>query len=235
MMLQLRLPLHAVPRLADKPFVNGAANSDAWERVFGSAAWPSGAMALVGPAGAGKSHLAAIWASRAGAWPMEEEPDLSGADLPRLAEDVDRRLGDSDYEVTLFHALNRAAQGMSGPLLLTGRDAPARWACRLPDLRSRLNALPCAVLAEPDDEALRDLLTAFFRERSIKPGDDLLDYLVRRIERSATGAAAIVDALDGACRDGARLGRPLARELLEGGSHTADLFPEALRDPHGDG
>ena len=231
MMAQLRLPLHAAPRLADKPFLRGRGNADAWARAFDAGAWPSGAMALTGPSGVGKSHLSAIWASRTGARAIEDEPDIGGADKPRLAEDVDRRLGDPDYDEALFHALNRAAHGLSGPLLLTGREAPSQWRCRLPDLRSRLNALPCAILSEPDDAGLRDLLTAFFRERSIRPGEELLDYLVRRIERSATGAAAVVEALDAACRDGARLGRALARELLDGGADTADLFETDAHDP----
>ena len=223
MMVQLRLPLHAAPRLADKPFVHGAGNADAWTRAFDAAAWPSGTLALVGPAGVGKSHLAAVWAARTGARAMQDDPDRGGADLPRLAEDVDRRLGDADYEEALFHALNRAAQGLSGPLLLTGREPPAQWPCTLPDLRSRLNALPCATLEEPDDAGLRDLLTAFFRERCV------LDYLVRRIERSAAAAGGIVDALDAACRGGARLGRTLARELLDA-SDTPDLFEAPARD-----
>lgn len=216
MMFQLRLPLHAAGPLAAKPFLSGEANAEAIARVMDWTAWPSGALALTGPPGAGKSHLAARWAARTDAWALEEDAGdpAPNVEIARVAEDADRALGDPAYEEVLFHALNRAARGLSGPLLLTGRTAPAQWPCRLRDLRSRLNALPVAGLGEPDDALLRALLVGFFRERSIRPGEDLLDYLVRRMERSASGAAAIVEALDAACRQGARLGRPLARELL---------------------
>ena len=70
------------------------------------------------------------------------------------------------------------------------------WTATLPDLRSRLNALPVAELPPPDDMVLEGLLRNFFRERSITPADDLILYLLRRIERSALSALDIVDRLE---------------------------------------
>ena len=89
------------------------------------------------------------------------------------------------------------------------------WPAVLPDLRSRLNALPVALLAEPDDAILTALLQKFFRERNIRPPEDLLPYLVRRIERSAPAALSIVQRLDERADALQRpISKALAREIL---------------------
>ena len=193
------------PSRAD--FVASDANGEAVRRLDAWPAWPGGVLALVGPAGSGKSHLAAVWAETAGAavW------DGAGAPAgPTLVEDADRRPADE----ALFHLLNAAAE--AGGVLLTARARPAAWPSALPDLRSRLNALPVAELAEPDDAVLSGVLARLFAERSIRPPDDLIPYLVRRIERSVPHARAVVARLD---EEAAALHRPvtraLAREVLE--------------------
>lgn len=194
---------------------------DAWPR------WHGGTLALAGPAGSGKTHLASIWAERAGA--ARIGPGASLADLgavpnqPILLEDADRADGD-----TLFHLINRAGE-LGGGLLLTARSAPASWPCDLPDLRSRLNALPVAVILPPDDDILRGVLTKFFRERNIRPNPDVFPYLVRRMERSVPVALAIVEKLDEASgADHRPVSRALARQILEEGDQSGDLFEKRL-------
>lgn len=209
---QLRLTLATPPALGLQDFVEAPSNAEACERLGEWRRWPGGALALVGPAGVGKSHLASLWARHVGAALLA--PGEAGEAAPVLAEDVDRRMEEPEFEEALFHAVNRAARG-GAPLLVTARALPAEIACVMPDLRSRLNALAVAVVGEPEDALLRRLLLKFFRERSVRPSEDLLTYLVRRMDRSAEGARAVVEALDRACRAGERLGRPLARTLLE--------------------
>src|SRR6202034_2986699 len=94
-----------------------------------------------------------------------------GAVLMEDAEDAD--------DETLFHLINMAEAG--GGLLLTSRSHPRACPARRPDLRSRLNALPVAEIGEPDDVVLEGVMRKFFRERSIKPTDDVYPYLMRRI------------------------------------------------------
>ena len=160
-----------------------------------------------------------MWAARAGATVVESiDGDLN--DLPPgpvLLEDVDRGVGDS----VLFHLINRADTG--GSLLLTGRVAPRQWSATLPDLRSRLNALLCVEIGPPDDAMLESLLAKFFRERYIRPEPDLFPYLVRRMERSAQAAKALVTRLDDAAAvSGRGITRALAREVLEADHDCGD-------------
>ena len=211
-----------------------ASNAEAVRAVEAWPAWHGGVLALVGPQGVGKSHLAQAWLKRARAVeldagaPPSDLRDLAGR--PVLVEQADQ----ADPE-TLFHLINMAAQPGAG-LLLTARTAPASWTCALPDLRSRLNALAVAELGEPDDELLRGVLQKFFRERHILPSDDIYPYLLRRMERSVPVALAIVERLDEASDAEHRpVSRALARQILEEGDGTTDLFETTLAEPDGSG
>lgn len=219
---QLRLELRRdVPRTRET-FAVGPSNENAVARLDAWPAWHGGALALVGPAGVGKSHLAGLWADRAGAVELDRNtPDLSQAERgPALIEDVDQGF---DGEA-LFHLINMAARE-GGGLLLTARTAPIGWPAPLPDLRSRLNALPTAIIEEPDDRVLEAVLRRFFAERSIRPANDLIAYLLARMERSVEAARDIVQRLDEAGDDGQRpITRVLARQILEDGAENLDLF-----------
>lgn len=183
--------------------------------------WPGGALVLTGPKGAGKTHLARAWAAAVGAAIYTPELELSKLEgRPVLIEDIDRgKVADE----ALFHLINMAGV-KGGGLLLTARKPPIQWKADLPDLRSRLNALTVAQLSEPDDELLRQVLEKFFRERNIRPADDIYPFLLRRIERSVPAAKAIVRRLDKAADDQQRsISRVLAREVLEA-DRTLELF-----------
>jgi chromosomal replication initiation ATPase DnaA len=124
----------------------------------------------------------------------------------------------------LFHHINRAG-ARGGGLLLPARRPPSGWPAALPDLRSRLNALPVAELLPPDDAVLSAALGKFFRERNIRPADDLIPYLLRRIERSIPRARAFVATLDETADAERRpISRALARRILENEAAAGDLI-----------
>lgn len=216
---QLPLDLPRAPGLSRADWVEGAANAEAGRRLDDWRRWPGGALALIGPAGVGKSHRAGVWAQEAGAARLSAATpsrDFPSTGAPVWVDDAD---GAADDE-TLFHLLNRAAHG-DGALLLTARTAPADWTAALPDLRSRLNALAVVELTEPDEALLTALLSKFFRERFAKPTPELLRYLVYRMPHSAEAAREVVERLMDA---GGRLGISLARQLL--GDEQAPLFDD---------
>ena len=218
--VQLWFDFPRAPGFERSRFVVSASNREAAAAVDAWPAWTGRRLALIGPRGAGKSHLAMAWAERTGARVIAADADIAALpNGPVLFEDADRRRDDT----LLFHLINRADLGDS--LLLTGRTLPRAWPTDLPDLRSRLNALPVASIGEPDDAVLEGLLVRLFRDRDIRPDAELLAYLVRRIERSGPAAEAIVDRLDAAGHAAGRaVNRVLARELLEDGDNTVDLF-----------
>jgi len=109
----------------------------------------------------------------------------------------------------MFHLLNLAREQRAF-VLLTARTAPAGWPIALPDLASRLRALPVVTLAAPDDAMLRAVLVKLFADRQLAVDDGLIAYLMVRIERSFAAARRVVAALD---REALRRQRPVTRAL----------------------
>lgn len=184
---QLRLGLDRPVSHAREAFIVSDCNRAALALIDAWPAWPAHSLVLVGPAGSGKSHLAAIWRQRSGARQVGPGQRPSG---PALLEDADDSLDDE----WLFHLLNRAEAGDS--LLITARTTPAAWPARLPDLRSRLNALTAVSLDPPDDAVLAGVMEKLFSERNIRPRPDVIGYAIRRIERSVPSAQELVVRID---------------------------------------
>ncbi len=221
--LALDLPVRAAT--GRQAFLVAPANEEALARIDGWRDWPEGKLALAGPPGAGKSHLAAVWASETGATVLIAPalPD-AGAVEPRavVVEKADRVAGDSRAEERLFHLHNRVlAEG--GRLLLVAREAPARWSTALPDLASRLAATQVARIGPPDDALLAAVLVKLFEDRQIAAPPALVTWLVPRMERSFAAAERLVAALDArALATGRRVGQKLAREVLEDAAPGVD-------------
>jgi chromosomal replication initiation ATPase DnaA len=218
---QLRLKLKRPASHARDDFVLSPTNEEAVRALDAWPDWPGHALVLVGPEGAGKSHLAQAWAQTTGAVVFERGAELAALEgRPVLVEDVDRRRAPDE---ALFHLFNMAGL-KGGGLLLTARKPPVDWKTALPDLRSRLNALPVVQIGAPDDALLRKVLEKFFRERNIRPGEEVYEYLLRRIERSIPAAREVVRRLDEVADEQQRaISRVLAREVLEADG-TLELF-----------
>lgn len=189
-MTQLALPLGYRRAEGEADFFVSAANADA-------VAWLDRGAArtlLVGPAGAGKTHLGRLFAARTGAV---------------LIDDADRAAD----QAALFHAWNAA--GPAAPLLLTARHLPRAWVV-LPDLASRLAATPTLTIGDPDDALLAAVLAKHFADRGLRVAADVAGFIVARIERSFAAVGAVVAALDARALASSRdITIPLAREVLD--------------------
>jgi len=215
---QLALDLPHIESYAREDFVAAPSNADALATVERWPDWPAPVLALIGPEGSGKSHLAAIWAAEAGARFLSGRA-LRQADLPAalvtgalVLEDV----GADTDERALFHVLNLAREEAAF-LLLTARSLPSAWPTSVPDLASRLRAILTVALAAPDDSLLRAVLVKLFADRQLQVDEGLIAFLLARIERSLSAAKTAVSRLD---EEALRQRRPVNRAL------AAELFRE---------
>lgn len=216
---QLALDLGHRPALGREDFLVAPSNAEAVAWIDRWPAWAGPCLVLYGPEGSGKTHLAHVWRARGDAGLIAAEAlarAVHGALAARtrnwVVEDAEQA-----QETALFHLFNTVAES-GGSLLLTARRPPAHWSGRLPDLRSRLNAAPTAELAPPDDALMAALLVKQFADRQIGVNEDVVAYLVTRMERSFAAAGRMVAAIDQAALAQKRpVTVPLVRELLDRG------------------
>jgi chromosomal replication initiation ATPase DnaA len=208
---QLALALPHEESFAREDFLVGEPNYSALATIERWPDWPGRALLLIGPEGSGKSHLAGIWSELAGARRIAAralgETDLLAALATGalVVEDVQAELD----ERALFHLLNLVREE-EGFVLITARASPATWNVALPDLASRLRAIPSVTLTAPDDTLLRAVLVKLFADRQLAVDENLVRYIMTRVERSFGAARQAVATLD---REALRLQRPVTRAL----------------------
>jgi len=213
-MTQLAFDLPGPTTYARDNFFVSPANAQALATIDAWHTWPSGKMLIVGPTGAGKTHLAHLWALAAGGRVIPAK-DLGHIDLAALPCAI--AVDDADAvtaEAALFHLHNIVTQ--SGTLLLTATTPPRDWGLRLPDLVSRMQATAITRLDAPDDTLLAAVLVKLFADRQIAVQPTLITYLVARMVRSLGAAQALVARLDAHALAKSRpITRALAAEVLD--------------------
>ena len=220
MATQLGLDLPARAALGRDDFLVAPSNALALRMIDDWRNWPLRKLVLSGPEGSGKTHLTHVWAAASGAQIISAS-DLT-VDLldtsptgPIAVEDVPQIAKDADAQTTLFHLHNLLAEAEQH-LLMTGTQAPSRWAMSLPDLQSRIDAAGHAALDPADDNLLAAVLGKLFNDRQLTPRPDVIPYLVTHMERSFEAARRVVANLDTTSLARKRpITRALAAELLD--------------------
>ncbi|HZP69037.1 MAG TPA: chromosomal replication initiator DnaA [Pseudolabrys sp.] len=214
---QLLLALEHSVSFAREDFLQGPSNVDALNLIERWPDWPDRIVAMVGPPGSGKSHLAAIWAERAGARVLSAklltQTDFSSAFATGALVLEDLQFDGLD-ERALFHFLNLGRE-QTAYVLITSRSPLTTFPVAIRDLASRMRAIPGVSLAAPDDALLRALIVKLAIDRQIAVDEALVGYLANRIERSFAAAHQAVRWLD---EEAMRQRRPVTRAL------AAELF-----------
>lgn len=215
---QLPLDLPHRAALGREDFLIADANRSAVAFVDQWPAWPTHTAVLVGPAGAGKTHLGHVWCALSRAR-VAKATDLAPANVPDLAEGKAVFLEDIDQlnktgEQALFHLINLMKE-VGGHLLMSSRSAPAHLDLTLPDLASRLRAAFIVEMGAPDDMLLAAVLQKLFNDRQLMATDAVLAYLTAHMDRSVEAAQTLVAEIDRASLAGKRrITVPFVAEIL---------------------
>ena len=222
MSIQLPLDLAAPDRYSRERLIATPALREVLSVLDAPESWLSPHLILLGAPASGKTHLAHIFAAQTGAL-LLNAADTYALDPSRLeprpyvVDDAENARQD-----VLFHLINHI-QKEQQYLVLTTKTQPIAWAIDIPDLASRIRAMRLLALPEPDEALMADILHKLFHERAISPSPDLIDYLARRIDRSAAAAQKIVTDLEHYA-NGRPFNRTLARAYIE--SSQASLFDD---------
>jgi chromosomal replication initiation ATPase DnaA len=212
-MTQLVLPLETRSAQGRADFIVAPGNERAVAFIDSYPHWPAPAAALYGPAASGKSHLAAVWAGKAGAEIVEAHTLC--AHLPQGALVVEN-VAKGVPEAPLFALLERGT-----PLLLTSQLAPNAWpdsfSLSLPDLGSRLRALLAFPLWVPDDALLMGLAVKLFADRQVSVPETVVGHMIRSLDRSPEAIRDFVARADAvALAEKRPINLNLIKELLIG-------------------
>ncbi len=194
------------------------ANREAAKTLREWRVWPGGALALVGPRGSGKTHLALAWAIETGA--RQVSARAAAEDAAAIFREAGGRIliDEADWEseeATLWRILD-LAKAEGGAVLLVGVTLPSAWGATIPDLRSRLASMAVARLREPDEALMEVVLRRVCREQFIHLSDAAARYLARRLPRTFAAAYSLAAALDADLAKGAKpVAVPAARRALE--------------------
>ena len=194
--------------------------------------WHHPVLLVVGPAGSGKSHLAAAWQEMTGAvrLPAELHPPFSV-----VIDDID---SGALSEIEIFKVVNAARLG-GGSVLATARVLPAAMDLKLADLRSRLQAATTVMTGTPDEALLSGVLTKLFSDRQIAIDPRLVQFLMLRMERSLEAASRLVAAIDReALASREKISRSLVQRVLDRAEFAAaqrDLFETSLDETADEG
>jgi chromosomal replication initiation ATPase DnaA len=188
--------------LGREDFLISPANEDAVAWIDSWPDWSAPALVIYGPAACGKTHLAAVWSERTGAYFVTQD-DLNGKDADAIAalsehlviDHLDPWIGDKVTETKLFHLYNILKEEKR-TMLVTMRMAPRRADFQLADLASRVRAAPAVSVQPPDDALLAAVMVKLFNDRQIQIGHDVLDYILPRMERSFAAARDLASAAD---------------------------------------
>lgn len=199
---QIPLDLGSRQTLGRDDFQVGACNVAAVNLIDRWPDWPAPLMIISGPPASGKSHLAAVWREKSKAESIRPEMLLSRtaeqiaeAGKHLVLDGLDPWLGDRQAETTLFHLYN-IFWSEKRSILATMRMTPAQTQFAVADLASRVRAALAVQVLPPDDMLLASVLIKLFSDRQMQVANDVIQYILPRMERSFDAARTIVDRAD---------------------------------------
>ena len=218
----------ARPAMGRGAFLIGESNAQAIGWIDRWDKWPAPTLFISGPAASGKTHLAAVWAERshgvyidAATLNRQSAETIANMGEHLIIDGLDPWVGDTAAETTLFHVYNILKEsGRSA--LITMRMSPAHTDFALPDLASRFRAAPLCRIDAPDDMLLGSVLIKLFSDRQLTVNNDVIKYILPRMDRSFAAAADLVARADHLALSRKRgISVPLMRDVLAGDTQMA--------------
>jgi len=212
---QIPLPFKINPNFTEADFVSSNCNSAAYNLVKLWPDWLTRCAIIYGPPGCGKTHLAHLWSIKAGASFIQERdfnPQQACENNTCIIIDDIEKTEDQENLLHLYNLVNENSKY----LLLIGKTPPQQWPFDLPDLTSRLQLATQAAIEAPDDTVLKAVLMKLFTDYQLRVNENVINYLINRIERSFHAAQQIVQRInDLALSQQKNITIPLLREILD--------------------
>lgn len=216
-MKQLILPFEQSSAVEARDFIVSSSNEAAYLWLMCWPQWPHPCLALYGEKGCGKTHLSSIWQTTSKARYLRAL-DFNTLSLENLFDNPPLFILDGAHliknEKKLFHFYNHV-MASKGYILFLSQIAPAHWETKLPDLSSRLNAIPAVKIHPPDEVLLTQVIQKLFSDLQLKVDEAVIAFLIKHMERSFESAHLWTSALNTFAMTQKRsITVPVVREIL---------------------
>ena len=187
-------------------FIVSECNEAAFKAIDLWPEWMFFALWLFGPKGCGKSHLGNLFAEKVMAHTGKPQSvqiiraeNIASYQPEKIFEEspciiVENITEDINNEA-MFHLYNQYRNN-GGNILFLSEKSPSRMNFSLPDLSSRLRAVPTIEILQPSDEMLNMLLLKLFSDRQLKVSAEVLRYALSNMTRSFVFAQKLVAEAD---------------------------------------
>jgi len=194
---QLILDLRSIPSMGRNDYFVSDVNKEAVTWLDAWPNWTTFGFIVCGPLGSGKSHLAQVLKTLSHGYIIEAK-DVSDQNIDQLSEKkclIIENIELLTSETLLFHLYNMLLENKNN-LMITSKLTMSQISFELPDLKSRLLSLPQVNLGFPDDRLLKNLLIKQFLDKGILVEMDVIEYLIKRIDRSFEAISKLVSKID---------------------------------------
>ena len=194
---QLILDLRSIPSMGRNDYFVSDVNKEAVTWLDDWPNWTTFGFIVCGPLGSGKSHLAQVLKTLSHGCIIEAK-DVSDQNIDQLSEKkclIIENIELFTSETLLFHLYNMLLENKNN-LMITSKLTMSQISFELPDLKSRLLSMPQVNIGFPDDRLLKNLLIKQFLDKGILVEMDVIDYLIKRIDRSFEAISKLVSKID---------------------------------------
>lgn len=176
-------------------FIVSKCNANAYEFILNSTA---NMLIIYGEVSSGKTHLAKIWKknNKASFVSIDQISKLiSQFDISECKHFILEDINNIKDEKSLFHFLNFIKES-NYSVLLTSSVNPNNLNFKIADLLSRINMITSIKIYQPDEELLKMIFIKEFSKLQINVSNDVLDYIIKNMQRSFESQRIIVEKLD---------------------------------------
>jgi chromosomal replication initiation ATPase DnaA len=217
-MQQIPLDLDYHEGLGVEDFFASPCNENALKFVLNWREWPNQSLIIWGPRACGKTHLTRIWQSHVGG-KFACSLSFSSANPSQIVEGTQALAIDDAHliksQTDFLHTVNLCREKKI-PLLMTMEHSPQALTLELPDLLSRLKGIVAIEISSPHEETLRLLLIKQCMDQHLPLFEDMIPYIIHRIERSYSAIKRFVHHLRHLClRKKKDPTLPLIKEALD--------------------
>ena len=160
-------------------------NFEAYKLIEGWPKWPDKNINIFGPKGCGKTHLANILKKKIDSIILEPR-DFVNISFEKLKTKqciiIDNYQG--NISESLFYSVLNQTKQNGQYVLINSENSVKKTGTKLIDLKSRLNSFITLGINLPTDDLLRVIVTKSFSDKQIKVNVQILEYILKNIERS---------------------------------------------------